>query len=172
MKSQRKACYVELYTPDQWVASPPAPRPEQPPVAVVDSVTGKPVYVTREQSMGMTPASAMESLSPKEIQRREAVFPQATSSVKATEENSDKLITQLESLRDHKGLSGITGLVYGNTPALTREARNASTILENIMSKGTLGVLCWRNQSQRHHLQPWCPPVPRCHVQQHLRYCR
>lgn len=38
--------------------APGAPRQEQPPVAVIDPVTGKPILVSRENSIGMTPASA------------------------------------------------------------------------------------------------------------------
>ena len=59
---------------------PAAPRPEQPPVAVVDPATGKQVLVSREEALKgrMTPAAAMEGLAPKEIQQREAKYPQAT----------------------------------------------------------------------------------------------
>jgi hypothetical protein len=67
--------------------APAQPRAEQPPVAVVDPTTGKQVLVSREEALRgrMTPAAAMESLPPKEIQKREAAYPQATSSVKGFE---------------------------------------------------------------------------------------
>ena len=118
--------------------APAAPRPEQPPVAVVDPVTGKPVYVTREQALSgkMTPASAMESLPPKEIQARESKFPAATSAVKTFESSAEKLAIDLERLATHPGLSGISGLVYGRTPAITKDARAAQALYDSIVARG------------------------------------
>jgi hypothetical protein len=118
--------------------APAAPRPEQPPVAVVDPVTGKPVYVTREQALSgkMTPASAMEGLPPKEIQARESKFPAATSAVKTFESSAEKLATDLERLATHPGLSGISGLVYGRTPAITKDARAAQALYDSIIARG------------------------------------
>jgi hypothetical protein len=118
--------------------APAAPRPEQPPVAVVDPVTGKPVYVTREQALSgkMTPASAMEGLPPKEIQARESKFPAATSAVKTFESSAEKLATDLERLATHPGLSGISGLVYGRTPAITKDARAAQALYDSIVARG------------------------------------
>jgi len=122
---------------------PAAPRPEQPPVAVVDPVTGKPVYVTREQALSgkMTPASAMEGLPPKEIQQREAKYPQATSAVKTFESKSDTLAADLEKLANHPGLSGISGLIYGRTPAVTKEARAAQALYDSIVARGGFAEL-------------------------------
>jgi hypothetical protein len=118
--------------------APAAPRPEQPPVAVVDPVTGKPVYVTREQALSgkMTPASAMEGLAPKEIQAREAKFPAATSAVKTFESSADKLAADLDKLATHPGLSGISGLIYGRTPAITKDARAAQSLYDSIVARG------------------------------------
>jgi hypothetical protein len=114
----------------------PAP-PAQPsaPVAVVDE-SGRVKYVTREQAMGMTPASAMEGLTPKEIQAREAKFPAATSAVKTFESSSEKLATDLETLAKHPGLSGISGLIFGRTPAVTKEARQAEALYKSIVARG------------------------------------
>jgi hypothetical protein len=118
--------------------APAQPRAEQPPVAVVDPVTGKQVYVTREQALSgkMTPASAMEGLAPKEIQAREAKFPAATSAVKSFESSAEKLAADLEKLSTHPGLSGISGLVYGRTPAITKEARAAQALYDSILARG------------------------------------
>lgn len=115
-----------------------APAQPQPPVAVVDPVTGKQVYVTREQALSgkMTPASAMEGLAPKEIQAREAKFPAATSAIKTFETSSDRLATDLEKLAKHPGLSGISGLIYGRTPALTKDARAAQALYDSIVARG------------------------------------
>ena len=78
--------------------APAQPRPEQPPVAVVDPATGRTVYVSREEALRqrMTPASAMEGLPPKEIQKREAALPAATSAVTGFEKKSDNFIKDLQ----------------------------------------------------------------------------
>jgi hypothetical protein len=104
------------------------------PVAVVGA-DGKVKYVSREEaiSKGMTPASAMEGLSPKDIQKREAAYPvakQSTTTVSATMNQIDATVKRL--LENEKGLNGITGLVYGNTPALTDAARRASADLKQL----------------------------------------
>lgn len=108
--------------------------PVQPsaPVAVVDE-SGKVKYVSREQAMGMTPATAIEGLSPKDIQKREAVLPQARQSVK-TINNTMSVIGETVDriLANPEGLDGITGVVYGRTPALTDAARKANADLEQL----------------------------------------
>lgn len=55
---------------------PAAPRPEQPPVAVIDPVTGKQVYVTREEALKnrMTPASASDAKALNEGQANSVAF--------------------------------------------------------------------------------------------------
>jgi hypothetical protein len=111
--------------------------PAQPsaPVAVVDPVTGKQIFVSREEALRgrMTPAAAMESLPPKEIQKREALLPQATQSLK-TVNNTMSIIGETvdKLLANSKGISGITGLVGGNTPAITDAARAAKADLEQL----------------------------------------
>jgi hypothetical protein len=117
--------------------APALPRPEQPPVAVVGP-DGKQIYVSREDAVRnkMTPASAMESLAPKEIQAREAKFPAATSAIKTFETNAERLAVDLEKLAVHPGLSGISGLVYGRTPAITKDARAAQALYDGIVARG------------------------------------
>jgi hypothetical protein len=113
--------------------APAAPRPEQPPVAVVDPATGKQIYVTREQSFGMTPATSTEGLSTKEIQKREAVLPQARQAVKTvgnTMSVIDETVDRL--LANPDGLNGITGTIYGRTPAFTDAANTANADLEQL----------------------------------------
>lgn len=121
--------------------APAALRPEAAPVAVVDPVTKKQIYVTREKSFGMTPASAMESLAPKEIQAREAKYPQATLAVKTIESSSDRLASDLDELAQHPGLSGISGIIYGNTPAITKNARVALEKYKSILARGGFSEL-------------------------------
>jgi hypothetical protein len=120
-----------------------APATPSAPVAVVDPVTGKQIYVSREQALSgkMTPAAAMESLPPKEIQKREAALPQATTAIKGFETKSDNFITDLQRLRDHPGLSQITGLVAGRVPAVTSEGRAAQALYDKVVAKGGFQAL-------------------------------
>jgi len=119
-----------------------APQPSAP-VAVVDPTTGKQVLVSREEALRgrMTPAAAMESLPPKEIQKREAAFPQATSAVKGFETKSTAFIKDLEALRNHPGLSSITGIAAGRLPGLTADGRAAQAIYDKVVAKGGFQAL-------------------------------
>jgi hypothetical protein len=123
--------------------APAAPRPEQPPVAVIDPVTGKQVYVSREEALRgrMAPATALEGLAPKEIQSREAKYPQATSAVKTFETKADSLAADMEKLANSPGLSGISGIIYGRTPAVTKEARAAQALYDSIVARGGFAEL-------------------------------
>jgi hypothetical protein len=118
--------------------APAQPRAEQPPVAVIDPKTGKQILVSREEALAgrMTPVSGFEGLSPKEIQLREAKYPQATIAVKTFETKSESFAKDLERLANHPGLSGISGLVYGRTPPVTKEARQAQAIYDSIVARG------------------------------------
>jgi hypothetical protein len=120
-------------------------QPAQPsaPVAVIDPATGKQVFVSREEALRnrMAPAAAMESLPPKEIQKREAAFPQATSAIKGFEAKSDNFVKDLEKLRDHPGLSQITGLIAGRVPAVTSEGRAAQALYDKVVAKGGFQAL-------------------------------
>lgn len=119
-----------------------APAAPQPPVAVVGP-DGKQIYVTREEALRnkMTPANAMEGLSPKEIQKREAAYPQATTAVKAIETKINTLIKDLQTLRDHPGLDSITGIAAGRLPAITANGRAAQALYDKIVAEGGFQVL-------------------------------
>src|SRR5574343_997514 len=52
-------------------------------------------------------------LSKKELQSREAAFPKATTAIKSFEADADELISDLERLKNHPGLSNITGVIAG-----------------------------------------------------------
>jgi hypothetical protein len=112
----------------------------------------------REQTMGTIPAGYRLSkdgvtleampggpttvaLPPKEIQKREASFPQATSAVKAIETKSDSFINDLKKLRDHPGLNQITGIAAGRLPAVTGEGRAAQALYDKIVAKGGFQAL-------------------------------
>jgi hypothetical protein len=84
---------------------------------------------------------AAPSLSPKDIQKREAVFPQATSSVKSFETRSEQFIKELEKLRDDPGLNQITGAIYGRTPSVSREGSRAQALYDKIFAKGGFQAL-------------------------------
>lgn len=127
------------------VALPPKPTAAATPAAPVAVVgaDGKIKYVSREEaiSKGMTPASAQEGLAPKEIQAREAKYPAATSAVKTFESKTESLAADLEKLAKHPGLSGISGLIYGRTPAVTQEARAAQALYDSIVARGGFAEL-------------------------------
>jgi hypothetical protein len=76
---------------------------------------------------------AAEMLQPKEIQKREAVLPQARQAVK-TVSNTMSVIGQVvdKLLANPDGINGITGLIGGITPALTDRARAAKADLEQL----------------------------------------
>jgi hypothetical protein len=119
------------------------PAPPSAPVAVVDPTSGKTIYVDRATAISgkMTPAASMEGLAPKEIQKREAAYPQATAAVKTVESSTDGLIQNLQALRDHPGLNQITGIAAGRLPAITAEGRAAQALYDQVVAKGGFQVL-------------------------------
>jgi len=84
---------------------------------------------------------ASPSLSPKDIQKREAAYPQATQSVNGFEAKSDLFIKELEKLRDDPGLDKITGPIFGRTPSITREGSRAQATYDKIFAKGGFQAL-------------------------------
>jgi superoxide dismutase len=72
------------------------------------------------------PAAAGPNLTPKDIQKREAVLPQARQAV-STVSNTMSIIGETVDrlLANKEGLNGITGLIYGNTPGITDAGRKA-----------------------------------------------
>jgi len=122
---------------------PVTPPPPSAPVAVVDPTTGNTVYVSREEALRgrMTPAGQGTTLAPKEIQKREATYPQATQAVKGFETKSESFIKDLEALRNHPGLSQITGIVAGRVPGVTAEGRAAQALYDKIVAKGGFQAL-------------------------------
>ena len=110
------------------------------PVAIVGP-DGKPIYTTREGSIGQTPAASMEGLTPKEIQKREAAFPQSQASFKSIENSGRSLIADMTALRDHPGLASITGIAAGRLPGFTPEGRAAQALYDKIVAKGGFQML-------------------------------
>lgn len=72
----------------------------------------------------------------KEIQARERVYPKAVSAVRTVVSKANEMEADMRKLADHPGLNGITGLIYGRTPAITAQAREANALLEKIMARG------------------------------------
>lgn len=130
-------------------AAPPAPKMER----IADPETGTQYLVdvnrfqfgTRPQPGAPGVAGVVQQpegpLTRKEIQKREAAFPKATQAVSSVETNNTALIRDLNELRSHPGLVGITGLIAGRTPNLTGSAREAQSLLDNIKARGTFAVL-------------------------------
>jgi hypothetical protein len=76
------------------------------------------------------------NLSPKEMQAREAKYPVATQAVNTFEAKTDQLEKDLITLKNHPGLSSITGLVAGRVPAVTKEGREAQALYDKIVARG------------------------------------
>lgn len=100
---------------------------------------GERVQIAREEAERKR--AGLEALPPKEIQKREAVLPQATSAIKGFEAKSDSFVNDLIKLRDHPGLSQITGLVAGRVPALTADGRAAQALYDKVVAKGGFQAL-------------------------------
>jgi hypothetical protein len=93
----------------------------------------------------MTPEGTLEAipggptttnLSPKEMQQREAKFPQATQAVNTFEAKTTELEKDLIALRDHPGLASITGIAAGRAPGITKDGRAAQVIYDRILARG------------------------------------
>lgn len=82
-----------------------------------------------------------EKLSAKDLQKRETVYPQATAAIKGFETKSDTFIKDLEKLRDHPGLSSITGIAAGRLPGLTSDGRAAQALYDKVVAKGGFQAL-------------------------------
>lgn len=113
------------------------------PVQVIDPASGNTVYVSKAEAIrrGMTPAEKSTDLTPKQIQQLELKFPQATNAVKTFESKAESLEKDLKRLAEHPGLSGISGLIYGRTPALTKDARAAEALYNSIIARGGFNEL-------------------------------
>jgi hypothetical protein len=103
------------------------------------NLEGQRVEIARQDSARKD--QGLEALPRKEIQKREAAFPQATAAIKGFETKSDVFIKDLTALRNHPGLSQITGLVAGRVPALTADGRAAQALYDKVVAKGGFQAL-------------------------------
>jgi len=78
---------------------------------------------------------------PKELQKREAALPQATSAVTGFENKADSFVKDLTALRDHPGLSEITGIAAGRLPGITAAGRAAQALYDKVVAKGGFQAL-------------------------------
>ena len=100
---------------------------------------GQRVDIARAEAERKT--QGLEALPPKEIQKREAAFPQATSAIKGFESKSTSFVNDLIALRDDPGLEQITGAIYGRTPSVSREGSRAQALYDKVMAKGGFQAL-------------------------------
>jgi len=101
---------------------------------VLDARTGRAIGQGVKEPVGV-------QLSAKEKQAREAKYPQATAAIKTFETKSESLAKDLEKLANHPGLSGISGVLYGRTPGVTRAARAALELYNSIIARGGFAEL-------------------------------
>jgi len=102
---------------------------------------GNVILVSPSESTGKTPAKDITGIAPKEIQAREAKYPQALQAVKTLDAKTEGLAKDIETLANHPGLAGISGLVYGRTPSVTRDARAAQALYDSIVARGGFAEL-------------------------------
>lgn len=89
-----------------------------------------------EKEAARKEAGLAEPISKQEIQKREARYPQAKSAISGFESESNNMIKKLQQLKQHKGLDGILGTVYGRAPSFTDESQAAQALYDQIMAKG------------------------------------
>ena len=94
---------------------------------LVNPVTGEVIF-RNTASEGGGGLAAELGLSKKDLQAREAKYPQATLAIDTFEAKTDQLEKDLIALRDHKGLASITGIAAGRAPAFTKDGRAAQVI--------------------------------------------
>ena len=96
------------------------------------------IVVTKARAVaeGLTPAKAIEGLTPQMRQKLEASYPQATSSLKSHQNKSTMFIRDLKALRDSPGLDEVTGFAAGRAPGLTDAGRAAVALYDKVVAKG------------------------------------
>jgi hypothetical protein len=103
------------------------------------ALEGERVRLAKEESDRKR--AGLDALPPKEVQKREAAFPQATAAIKGFETKSSAFINDLIALRDHPGLSEITGFAAGRLPGLTADGRAAQALYDKVVAKGGFQAL-------------------------------
>jgi len=98
----------------------------------------KTIIVTKARAVaeGLTPAKAIEGLTPQMRQKLEASYPQATSSLRSHQNKTALFIKDLEALRDSPGLDSVTGFAAGRAPGLTDAGRKTVALYDKVIAKG------------------------------------
>lgn len=112
---------------------------EHPPVAVIGP-DGKPVFTTRGDAIGKTPAatdpeSKAAVFTAKENAKKVLKLPQARLRTESIKQNLDKLEEAMIALHANPDLTNITGTIFGRTPNITNMATGAQTDLDSIKSQ-------------------------------------
>jgi hypothetical protein len=87
------------------------------------------------------PATQVTRLDARERANREKTFPKANAAIQQVESTASTLEGDLRRLANHPGLSGITGLIAGRTPAVTAAAREAQALFDKILARGQFNEL-------------------------------
>jgi hypothetical protein len=82
-----------------------------------------------------------EVLDVKNRAKTDAAYPKASAAFKFADNKLDTLIEDVTRLRKNPGLGGVTGLVFGRTPAITEAARSAEAEIEALKAKGSFNEL-------------------------------
>ena len=103
----------------------------------------KTIIVTKAEAVSnrLTPAKAIEGLTPQMRQNLEKNYPQATSSLRSYQSKSASFIKDVEALRDSEGLDSITGFAAGRAPGFTDAGRKAVALYDKVIAKGGFQVL-------------------------------
>lgn len=98
----------------------------------------KTIIVTKARAVaeGLTPAKAIEGLTPQMRQKLEASYPQATSSLRSHQNKTALFIKDVKALRDSPGLDSVTGFAAGRAPGLTDAGRAAVALYDKVVAKG------------------------------------
>jgi hypothetical protein len=96
------------------------------------------IVVTKARAVaeGLTPAKAIEGLTPQMRQKLEASYPQATTSLRGHQNKTALFIKDLEALRDSPGLDSVTGFAAGRAPGLTDAGRRTVALYDKVIAKG------------------------------------
>jgi len=123
--------------------------PEAPPMEKIVDKSGNVKFVPRSEAAGQTPASEFTGVTAKEMQKREADYPAATATLRSFDQQSNSFIKDMEELRNHPGLSQISGILAGRIGGITSEGREAKALYDKIKAKGGFqAIQDLKNQSK------------------------
>jgi len=103
----------------------------------------KTIIVTKAEAVlnKLTPAKAIEGLTPQMRQNLEKNYPQATASLRGHISKTTSFIKDIEALRDSAGLDSITGFAAGRAPGFTDAGRAAVALYDKVVAKGGFQTL-------------------------------